>query len=108
MLTQWPPEGPPLVWKADGLGEGVPPVAVADGRILALGYKQETEYLTAFDPTTGGKMWEAIIGPASREMANMRWLSQRIATVDHDRVYVFTARRRTRLPLDLQWERVLA
>jgi len=28
LLKQWPKEGPPLAWKATGLGEGVAPVSV--------------------------------------------------------------------------------
>jgi hypothetical protein len=32
LLKQWPPGGPPLAWKAEGLGDGVVPVAVAGER----------------------------------------------------------------------------
>ena len=37
LLDRWPADGPPLVWKTAGVGEGVPPVAVADGRVFTLG-----------------------------------------------------------------------
>jgi len=37
LLTQWPAEGPPLMWKASGLGQGFSSVAVADGRIYTMG-----------------------------------------------------------------------
>src|SRR6516164_5655572 len=34
LLKSWPPQGPPLLWKVNGLGLGVPSVAVAGGRIF--------------------------------------------------------------------------
>src|SRR5215207_7958949 len=37
LLTEWPKDGPPLVWKASGLGGGFSSVAVVDGRIYTMG-----------------------------------------------------------------------
>jgi outer membrane protein assembly factor BamB len=37
LLTEWPPEGPPLVWRVKGLGSGYATVAVAGGKIFTLG-----------------------------------------------------------------------
>src|SRR5262249_38283773 len=39
LLGQWPEEGPPIVWTADDLGQGVPSVAVAGGKVYVLGYR---------------------------------------------------------------------
>ena len=44
LLKEWPPGGPPLAWKAAGLGDGVAPVAVAGGRVFATGYQGDAEY----------------------------------------------------------------
>jgi outer membrane protein assembly factor BamB len=92
LLSKWPGEGPPLLWKAQGLGEGVPPVAVARQVVYTLGYHDGSEFLTALDAATGDKIWDASVGPAVQEMANMRWLSQRTPTVDDERIYVMRAR----------------
>lgn len=81
-----------LLWKATGLGKGVPSVAVAGGRIFTLCYRDDQEYLTAFAVTDGKRLWATSVGPAIKESSNMRWLSQRTPAVDADRVYAFTAR----------------
>jgi outer membrane protein assembly factor BamB len=94
LLKEWPKAGPPLLWKADGLGEGVPSVAVSAGRVFVLGYRQGDEYLTALGTKDGKPLWSSRVGPGVKEMGSMRWLSQRTPTVDGDRVYAFTARGR--------------
>ncbi len=91
LLKEWPKEGPPLAWKAQGLGEGVASVAVAGGRVYTLGYVGENEHVTALDETTGKQVWTARIGPALKDNPVMRWLSQRTPTVDEDRLYAVTA-----------------
>src|SRR3712207_5780996 len=37
LLKQWPAGGPPLAWKATGLGKGYGTVSVANGRIYTTG-----------------------------------------------------------------------
>ncbi len=91
LLKEWPKDGPPLAWKIEGLGQGVPSVAVAGGRIFALGYKDGKEYLGVFAEKDGKAGWSTAIGPEVKEQGIMRWLSQRTPTVDGDRVYAFTA-----------------
>ena len=92
LLKEWPEGGPPLLWTADGLGEGVPSVAVAEGKVFVLGYREGKEFLTALSETNGKPIWSVPVGPAVKEMPAMRWLSQRTPTVDGERVYAFTAR----------------
>jgi outer membrane protein assembly factor BamB len=92
LLKAWPEGGPPLLWKAEGLGEGVPSVAVAGGKVFVLGYRDDKEFLTAVNENDGTRAWSVSVGPAVKEMSIMRWLSQRTPTVDGDRVYAFTAR----------------
>jgi outer membrane protein assembly factor BamB len=91
LLKEWPPGGPPLAWKAAGLGDGVAPVAVAGGRVFSTGYQGDAEYCTALSAKDGKRLWAVQVGPAVREMAIMRWLAQRTPTVDGDRLYVVTA-----------------
>jgi hypothetical protein len=87
LAPDWPKEGPALAWKADGLGQGVPSVAVAGGRVFTLGYREGKEYVTALDEATGQTLWQSPLGPAVKEFAGMRWLNQRTPTVDGDRLY---------------------
>jgi outer membrane protein assembly factor BamB len=92
LLQKWPEAGPPLAWKASGLGEGVASVAVAGGRVYTLGQRGDDEKVTALDEVTGKPVWSVRIGAAVRENPVMRWLSQRTPTVDDERLYAFTAR----------------
>jgi outer membrane protein assembly factor BamB len=92
LLQTWPKEGPPLAWKAQGLGDGVASVAVSGGRVYTLGYRDDHEYVIALEEHTGKKLWDAKIGPAVNENRVMRWLTQRTPTVDEDRLYAVTAR----------------
>jgi outer membrane protein assembly factor BamB len=88
-LKEWPEGGPPLLWKANGLGEGVPSVTVAGGKIFVLGYRAGKEFLTALRETDGTRVWSTELGEAPRETSGMRWLLQRTPTVDGDRIYPF-------------------
>jgi outer membrane protein assembly factor BamB/protein-L-isoaspartate O-methyltransferase len=90
LLKEWPQGGPPLAWKGDGLGDGVSPVSVAGGRVFSTGYQGDAEYCTALSAKDGKRLWCVKVGPAVREMAIMRWLSQRTPTVDGERLYVVT------------------
>lgn len=90
LLSHWPPEGPPLVWKAQGIGEGMASVAVADGRIFTLGSQPDSEFAVALDEKDGARIWSTYLGPGLRQMPLMRWLNQRTPTVDRDRVYFVT------------------
>ena len=84
-MRQWPPEGPPLAWKARGLGAGYSTVTVADGRIFTLGADNDTESVIALDVVTGQVLWRARSGRLFRDS---RGDGPRGApTVDGNRVY---------------------
>ncbi|MEW6157792.1 MAG: PQQ-binding-like beta-propeller repeat protein [Verrucomicrobiota bacterium] len=91
LLTAWPTNGPPLLWKVMGMGTGIASVSVADERVYTTGFREGTEWVYALDAGTGQILWISPIGPAVDESPLMRWLSQRTPTVDADRVYVFSA-----------------
>ena len=87
LLKQWPASGPRLAWQAAGAGEGYSSFAVAGGRLYTLGARQNTEYVIAFDASSGKKLWEVANG---RRFNNDRGDGPRgTPTVDGDRVYVF-------------------
>jgi outer membrane protein assembly factor BamB len=85
LLSSWPAGGPPLVWKAAGLGTGYSTVTVSGGRIFTLGAGRDIEYLVALDAGTGKELWRTRIG---RRYENNRGDGPRGApTVDGARVY---------------------
>jgi len=64
LLQDWPAEGPPLVWKATGLGEGYSGVAVVGGRIYCAGDKGDSSFVVALDAADGKRVWSAKLGKA--------------------------------------------
>jgi len=66
LLKEWPPDGPPLLWSAEGLGKGYSNVTIAGETIYTTGkFKQET-FVIALDldgkpkwKTSNGGSWEA-------------------------------------------------
>jgi outer membrane protein assembly factor BamB len=67
LLKQWPAEGPPLVWKAQGAGSGYSSMAVANGRLFTMGLRGDREYVIAFDVATGKEVWATAHGTAYRD-----------------------------------------
>jgi outer membrane protein assembly factor BamB len=66
LLTEWPKDGPELLWKATGVGRGYSSLAIADGRIFTLGdgltEDDKDEYLTAFSQKNGELLWKTKTG----------------------------------------------
>jgi outer membrane protein assembly factor BamB len=84
LLKQWPPGGPPLVWKANGAGAGHGGVAVSGGKVFTSGDKSESSFALALDEARGSRVWAARIGKAGGGPAGPRCTP----TVDGERVYV--------------------
>ena len=85
LLKQWPANGPPLVWKATGAGQGYSTLSVANGRLYTMGLRGDREYVIAFELSTGKQAWATASGAAYR---NNRGDGPRgTPTVDGDRVY---------------------
>jgi outer membrane protein assembly factor BamB len=72
LLTQWPTNGPPLVWKVTGLGEGITSVSVAGGRVFTVGNLAVSEFVFALDTKTGEKVWATRVGASIQEQALLR------------------------------------
>ena len=95
LLTEWPEEGPKLVWKTAGAGRGYSSLAIVGGRIYTLGdapstADDEDEYLVCFNQADGKQLWKTKTGPAWGE-GKPDWQSSRSTpTVDGDRLYVIT------------------
>jgi outer membrane protein assembly factor BamB len=80
LLQSWPPDGPPLVWTAKGIGAGYSSVSVADDRVYTLGNKAKETHLVALDRKAGTVLWTAPVGPEGGSLGCT-------PTVDGDRVY---------------------
>jgi outer membrane protein assembly factor BamB len=91
LLQTWPKDGPPLAWRVDDIGEGVGGVAVCRGRVYVLGHRGKFEHLTCMEEATGRPRWSMPLGPASKEHAVMRHLSQRTPLIAGNRAYTVTA-----------------
>lgn len=85
LLKQWPAQGPPLVWKAAGAGQGYSSFSIANGRLYTMGLRGDREFIVAFDVATGKEVWATPHGGAFR---NDRGDGPRgTPTIDGDRVY---------------------
>jgi hypothetical protein len=49
LLSEWPQDGPGLVWTISGLGKGYSTVSIADGYLYTSGIKNQQTYVYAFD-----------------------------------------------------------
>ncbi len=64
LLTAWPAGGPPLAWKATGLGAGYSTVAVVGDQVITLGEKGERSEVIALNRTDGKPRWRTDLGKA--------------------------------------------
>src|SRR5205807_9483942 len=80
LLKEWPQQGPPVVWKATGLGSGYSSVTVASNRVYTMGNHSRLSYVVAIDRDKGKFVWAAAVGPAGGNLGCT-------PTVDGDRVY---------------------
>jgi outer membrane protein assembly factor BamB len=89
LLKEWPEGGPPLAWKAHGLGDGYSSPSVVGDRIYTMGTSGKDEVALALD-ATGKKVWEAKVGPTTRGGPfGANYPGPRATpTVDGDRVFV--------------------
>ena len=89
LLQSWPPNGPPLAWRATGAGAGYSSFAVANGRLYTLGARGDREYVQAYDAASGKPLWAIDHG---RRFGNDRGDGPRSTpTVEGNRVYAFGA-----------------
>ncbi len=63
LLAAWPEGGPPLAWRAAGMGHGYSSVAVVGERLYTLGDVGETQHVLAVSVEDGHTLWKTPIGP---------------------------------------------
>jgi outer membrane protein assembly factor BamB len=84
LLQEWGAGGPPLAWKAAGVGSGFASVAVAGERIYTMGDKDGAQHLFALKRDGGTALWSARVGPP---LADSRGGARSTPVVDGPRVY---------------------
>src|SRR5436190_5578879 len=62
LLQDWPSGGPPLAWKATGVGEGYSTVSVQGERVYTIGDRKDGSYLIALNVADGKQIWTAKLG----------------------------------------------
>jgi outer membrane protein assembly factor BamB len=81
LLQKWAPAGPPLAWKASGLGKGLASVAISAGRIYTMGKRKGAQVLLALDLRDGREVWAAVVREKGGEDPHST------PTTDGERVY---------------------
>ncbi|HZZ70878.1 MAG TPA: PQQ-binding-like beta-propeller repeat protein [Pirellulales bacterium] len=62
LMKSWSEEGPPLKWKATGLGDGFSGVSVSHGKIFTMGDRDKSEYVICLNEADGKEVWSTKIG----------------------------------------------
>jgi len=95
LLTEWPENGPPLVWEAHGAGRGYASVAIVGERLYTMGdglsiADDKDEYVVCFNLADGAFVWKAKLGPPWTS-GRPDWQSSRSTpSVDGDLLYILT------------------
>ncbi|MHC4298771.1 MAG: outer membrane protein assembly factor BamB family protein, partial [Planctomycetota bacterium] len=68
LLNEWPEDGPKLLWKLEGLGNGLSAVSIAGGRLFTMGDRpcedgKTMQCVLAYNVRTQELLWATPIGP---------------------------------------------
>ncbi|HEX3149116.1 MAG TPA: PQQ-binding-like beta-propeller repeat protein [Gemmataceae bacterium] len=85
LLKEWPKGGPPVAWKAEGVGEGYSSVAVVGDKVLTMGDLDGASHVVAVSRTDGKKLWATKVGKAGDGGGYKG--SRSTPTVDGDQVF---------------------
>ena len=87
LLKEWPPKGPPQVWRTTGAGTGFASFSASGGKLFTLGARGNVEYVIAFDAASGKRVWETPNGQRFRnEMGDG---PRSTPTIEGPRLYAF-------------------
>ncbi len=89
LLKSWPSGGPPLLWKARGLGQGYAAFSISRGLLFTQGQRGDREFVLAIDVNSGKKAWETLTGEPFRERRGDG--PRGTPTLDGDRLYAMAA-----------------
>jgi outer membrane protein assembly factor BamB len=83
LLKKWPKDGPKVVWKATGIGDGFSSVAVVGDKVFTMGDKDGSSWIFALSRDKGDMVWSAKVGRPGGNYEGTRCTP----TVDGDLVY---------------------
>ena len=87
LLKQWPDEGPPLLWKKTGLGEGYSTPSVVGNMLYTMGNGNGKEWVVALDVSRKGlQVWASATGMIGHKGGGYAG-PRSTPTVDDDRLY---------------------
>jgi outer membrane protein assembly factor BamB len=66
LLKQWPEGGPPLAWKATGLGQGYSSISIVGDRIFTMGDLDGSCTLIAVNVADGKPVWTLAVAPTAK------------------------------------------
>jgi len=71
LLKEWPPEGPKLLWVAQGVGIGYSGMSIVGGKLYTMGDLEtdggKAQFVIAMDLATRKVIWTAKVGPPHRD-----------------------------------------
>lgn len=67
LLKEWPKDGPPLAWKAKGLGGGDSAPSVAGGKLFGMSARGGDEVVWCLSEKDGTELWATRLGPAVQQ-----------------------------------------
>ena len=67
LASQWPDQGPPLVWTAEGVGSGYSSVAVSGDRLFTIGDIGSHQQMIAVDTADGSILWQTKLTSGNNE-----------------------------------------
>ncbi|MES2792969.1 MAG: PQQ-binding-like beta-propeller repeat protein [Planctomycetota bacterium] len=89
LIQEWPKDGPPLAWRANGLGGGDSTPSIAAGRIFGMSHRDGEEVVWALSEKDGQELWVSRFGPAfQQEVPQSKEGPGCTPTVDGERLYV--------------------
>jgi outer membrane protein assembly factor BamB len=89
LLKEWPKDGPKLIWKGTGIGNGYSTPAVADGKIYVMSNRgNDDEFALALSAKDGKKIWSRHIGKVGPNRGPQYPGSRSTPTVEGDAIYV--------------------
>jgi len=86
LLKKWPADGPPIAWKATGLGGSYCTPSVAGGKVFGMGYVNDEEVIWAVSEKDGSQLWMKKVATKAGKFGHNTG-SRSTPTVDGDRVY---------------------
>ena len=93
LLTEWPKEGPRLVWKRTDVGSGYSTPAVVGDRLFLLANEGvENEFVEALAVADGQKAWSTPLGPVGNPKQQPEFPAARSTpTVDGEFIYALSS-----------------